>query len=294
MAVSNQELAGSNPIVGASEIMKRVFDLLNRVADTPATVLVTGESGTGKELIARELHQRSQRRTHAFVTVNCAAIPPNLLEAELFGYEKGAFTDAKISKKGLFEIADRGTVFLDEIGLMPLGIQAKLLSVLESHTFRRLGSTHDISSDLRIVAATNENLAESVREGRFREDLFYRLNVVPLALPPLRQRREDILPIAEHFLAIYKSRYHKAQLKLSPAAEHWLKSHAWPGNVRELRNLIERSTLLSDVFLIHLADLTVGKEDYDFRVSDSPPALEIDALGDIRIVLPAWDRFGGC
>jgi two-component system response regulator AtoC len=285
---SNQQQPVSEHIVGASEVMQQVFNLIDRIANTPATVLVTGESGTGKELIARELHQRSQRFNHAFVSVNCAAIPSNLLEAELFGYEKGAFTDAKINKKGLFEIADKGTIFLDEIGLMPLDIQAKLLTVIESHTFRHLGGTQDIHSDLRIVAATNENLSDAVREGRFRQDLYYRLNVVPLSLPPLRQRNEDILLIAHHFLNIYSSRYQKTNLKLSNGAEHWLKNYAWPGNVRELRNLIERATLLSNDNLIQLADLTVGKEENDFRVPDQPPTLVIDDLGDIRINLPPW------
>ncbi|MFT5365313.1 MAG: two-component system response regulator AtoC [Candidatus Latescibacterota bacterium] len=288
MNASNQQQPVSEHIVGASEVMQQVFNLIDRIANTPATVLVTGESGTGKELIARELHQRSQRFNHAFVSVNCAAIPSNLLEAELFGYEKGAFTDAKINKKGLFEIADKGTIFLDEIGLMPLDIQAKLLTVIESHTFRHLGGTQDIHSDLRIVAATNENLSDAVREGRFRQDLYYRLNVVPLSLPPLRQRNEDILLIAHHFLNIYSSRYQKTNLKLSNGAEHWLKNYAWPGNVRELRNLIERATLLSNDNLIQLADLTVGKEENDFRVPDQPPTLVIDDLGDIRINLPPW------
>ncbi len=288
MNASNQQQPVSEHIVGASEVMQQVFNLIDRIANTPVTVLVTGESGTGKELIARELHQRSQRFNHAFVSVNCAAIPSNLLEAELFGYEKGAFTDAKINKKGLFEIADKGTIFLDEIGLMPLDIQAKLLTVIESHTFRHLGGTQDIHSDLRIVAATNENLSDAVREGRFRQDLYYRLNVVPLSLPPLRQRNEDILLIAHHFLNIYSSRYQKTNLKLSNGAEHWLKNYAWPGNVRELRNLIERATLLSNDNLIQLADLTVGKEENDFRVPDQPPTLVIDDLGDIRINLPPW------
>lgn len=268
--------------------MRQVFDLLDRIAPSSATVLITGESGTGKELVARELHKRSQRHDQTFVPINCAAIPSNLLEAELFGYEKGAFTDAKISKKGLFEIADGGTLFLDEIGLMPLEIQAKLLTVLETHTFRRLGGTKDIHSDLRIVAATNENLEASVQDNTFRQDLYYRLNVVPLNLPPLRTRSDDVILIAHHFLEIYGSRYKKAAPTLSNGAEHWLKNYSWPGNVRELRNLIERATLLSQGTVIQLADLTLGKEENDFQVSDQPPTVEIDDLGDIRINLPPW------
>lgn len=288
MNASNQHQTASDHIVGASVIMKQVFNLIDRIAPATATVLITGESGTGKELIARELHHRSKRATEAFVPINCAAIPANLLEAELFGYEKGAFTDAKISKKGLFEIAHGGTMFLDEIGLMPLEIQSKLLTVLESHTFRHLGGTHDIHSDLRIVAATNENLSEAVQNGQFRQDLYYRLNVVPLDLPPLRQRGEDILMIAHHFLMIYGARYDKSDLKLSKGAEHWLKNYTWPGNVRELRNIIERSALLSQGNLIQLDDLTIGKEEHDFQVSERPPALKIDPLGDISISLPPW------
>jgi two-component system response regulator AtoC len=285
---SNKQQSVSDHIVGDSEVMRQVLNLVDRIANTPATVLVTGESGTGKELIARELHQRSQRRDQAFVSVNCAAIPANLLEAELFGYEKGAFTDAKINKKGLFEIADKGTIFLDEIGLMPLEIQAKLLTVIETHTFRHLGGIKDIHSDLRIVAATNENLSHSVRDGHFRQDLYYRLNVVPISLPPLRQRGEDVLVIAHHFLNIYSTRYNKNNLQFSKSTEHWLKNHTWPGNVRELRNLIERATLLAHSNLIQLTDLTLGKEEHDFQVPDQPPSLKIDELGDIQITLPPW------
>lgn len=288
MNASNQQQITSDHIVGASAVMREVFDLIDRVAPSSATVLITGESGTGKELVARELHQRSQNHNQAFVSINCAAIPANLLEAELFGYEKGAFTDAKISKKGLFEIADGGTIFLDEIGLMPLEIQSKLLTVLETHTFRRLGGVQDIHSNLRIVAATNENLADTVRDGQFRQDLYYRLNVVPLSLPPLRQRSDDILLIAQHFLTLYSLRYHKSNLTLSKGAEHWLKNYAWPGNVRELRNLIERATLLCQNDLIQLVDLTLGKEESDYQIPDQPPSLEIDGLGDIRITLPPW------
>ena len=278
----------SDQLVGQSNAIKAVFDLVDRVANTPATVLITGESGTGKEMIAREIHTRSDRRDRAFVAVNCTAIPANLLEAELFGYEKGAFTDAKISKKGLFETADGGTVFLDEIGLMPLELQAKLLSVLETRTFRHLGSTRDLHSDLRIIAATNEDIEASVRAGKFRQDLYYRLNVFPIPLPPLRRRGEDILLIAKHFLAIYAMRYKRGDLDLSRGAQHWLCNYAWPGNVRELRNVIERAVLLCRGTHIQAEDLAIGKEEGDFRTPEQPPALEIDTLGDIRITLPPW------
>lgn len=288
MNASDKQQTLSDDMIGTSAAMKQVFDLICRIAPSSATVLIMGESGTGKELVARKLHQCSDRIENTFVPINCAAIPANLLEAELFGYERGAFTDAKISKKGLFEIADGGTLFLDEIGLMPLDIQSKLLTVLESHTFRRLGGTQDVHSDLRIVAATNEDLSESVREGKFRQDLFYRLNVVPLSLPPLRERKTDILLLAQHFLGIYGARYNKKNPRFSNGAQHWLEKHPWPGNVRELRNIVERATLLSQSDLIDIDDLTLGKEAHDFQEPAHPPALEIDELGDIRITLPPW------
>ena len=242
-----------DPMVGNSPAIRAVFELIDRVADTPATVLITGESGTGKELVAREVHQRGQRASQPFRWVNCTAIPANLLEAELFGYEKGAFTDAKLRKKGLFETADGGSVFLDEIGLMPLDLQAKILTVLETRTFRRLGGMEDIHVDIRFIAATNEDLAAAVAEGRFREDLYYRLNVIPISLPPLRERGDDILDIARYFLDLYRERYQKGSCHFSEGAERWLGNHTWPGNVRELRNIIERAVLLCAQDRRHLA-----------------------------------------
>ena len=277
-----------NQIVGQSPAIQAVFDLIDRVADTPATVLITGESGTGKELVAREVHRRGRRVDQAFVAVNCTAIPSNLLEAELFGYEKGAFTDAKIRKKGLFELADGGTVFLDEIGLMPLDLQAKILTVLETRTFRRVGGLEAIQADIRFVAATNEDLEEAVAAGRFRQDLYYRLNVVPVHLPPLRERGQDILHIARHFLAIYSQRYQKGPSYFSPGAERWLLNYPWPGNAREVRNVIERAVLLSPGTLIRSEDLAIGKEEKDLATEERPPAVEIDGLGEVRIALPPW------
>lgn len=277
----------SEGIVGQSSAIQAVFELIDRVANTPATILITGESGTGKELVAREIHARSDRQKQPLVPVNCAAIPVNLLEAELFGYEKGAFTDARISKKGLFEIADGGTIFLDEIGLMPLELQAKILTAIETHTFRHLGDVRDIHSDVRIVAATNEKLEESVRAGKFRQDLYYRLSVVPLHLPPLRDREKDILLIAHHFLSIYGSRYKREDLKLSPGAQRWLQNYSWPGNVRELRNAIERAVLLCRRDQIILEDLALGKEESDLHRTTTP-SLKIDPIGNIEINLPPW------
>ena len=268
--------------------MRAVFDLIDRVADTPATVLITGESGTGKELVAQEIHRRGGRAPRAFVVVNCTAIPANLLEAELFGYEKGAFTDAKIRKRGLLELADGGTVFLDEIGLMPLELQTKLLGVLETRSFRRVGGMEDIRVDVRFVAATNEDLEKSVSTGRFRKDLYYRLNVVPVHLPPLRDRGEDTLNIARHFLGIYSQRYVKGHCRLSQGAERWLLNYPWPGNARELRNVIERAVLLSSGDLLQAEDLAIGKSEKDLALQEDSPALEVTGLGEIRIAIPTW------
>ena len=202
-------------MLGESPAMQQVLELIDRVAKTPATVLLTGESGTGKEVVARVIHERGNLKPSPFVLVNCAAIPENLIEAELFGYQRGAFTDAKIDKKGLFELAENGTLFLDEVGLLPLDLQAKLLSVLENRRIRRLGGIDEIESNARIIAATNENLDEAVSSGRFRTDLLYRLNVYPIALPPLRDRGNDVSLIADHFLEVYRNRYDKPRLKLS-------------------------------------------------------------------------------
>ena len=272
-------------ILGESPAIQKVFDLIDRVAGTPATVLLTGESGTGKEAVAREIHHRGNPADAPFVLVNCAAIPENLIEAELFGYQRGAFTDAKINKKGLFELAEGGTLFLDEVGLLPLDLQAKLLSVLENRAIRRLGGMTEIATNARIIAATNENVEQAVSEGRFRKDLLYRLNVYPILLPPLKDRGEDVLIIADHFLHTYRDRYGKPRLTLSKPAERWLSNHDFPGNIRELRNLIERAVLLSDGTSIDITDLAVGSE---------PPAqgteagLTIANFGEIRIEMPPW------
>jgi two-component system response regulator AtoC len=276
----------AHPMIGESPAIRAIFDLIDRVASTTATVLITGESGTGKEVVARAIHQRSGDPSYPFVSINCAAIPANLLEAELFGYEKGAFTDAKISKKGLLEVSEGGTVFLDEIGIMPLDLQSKILSVLDTRTFRRLGGTKDIRANLRFVAATNEELEQAVAAGRFRQDLYYRLNVVPIILPPLRERGNDILQIAEHFLDIYRKRYDKLKCEFSEVAERWLMNNAWPGNVRELRNIVERAVLLSPGDRIQVNDLAIGQTETE-RV-EAPPVAEITGLGEIKIALPPW------
>jgi DNA-binding NtrC family response regulator len=232
-------------IVGKSEPMLRLFDLISQVAPSRSTVLLQGESGTGKELIAKALHANSARRDHPFVPVNTGAVPSELLESTLFGHVKGAFTSAVSAKKGLFEVANGGTLFLDEIGTMGMDMQAKILRVLQDRRFMHLGGTQEIQVDVRIIAATNVNLQDAVREGRFREDLFYRLNVICLELPPLRSRREDIPLLATHFLKFYANENGTPEPSLSPEAMRVMMDYEWPGNVRELENAMERGVVLS-------------------------------------------------
>lgn len=232
-------------IVGKSEVMLKIFDLVAQVAPSRSTVLLQGESGTGKELIAKALHLNSPRRDRPFVPVNTGSMPPDLLESTLFGHVKGAFTSAISSKRGLFEIADRGTLFLDEIGTMSIDTQAKILRVLQDRKFMHLGGVHEIQVDVRIVAATNVDLRQMVREGKFREDLFYRLNVISIDLPPLRQRKEDIPLLAEFFLRRYSDENQRSTRQLSAETLRQLLNYTWPGNVRELENVIERAVVLS-------------------------------------------------
>jgi len=231
---------------GQSAAMQAVYTVVEQVAQSDSTsVLIEGESGTGKELIAHWIHELSSRRDKPMLEVNCAAIPRELLESELFGHEKGAFTDARQQKQGLLELANGGTLFLDEVGEMSLQIQVKLLRVLERMTFKRVGGTKDITVSVRVISATNQNLENMVREQRFREDLYYRLKVVPIRVPPLRDRREDILSLAHHFLSQFNRQFGKNFTNIDPAAESILLSYPWPGNIRELRNLFERMVLLS-------------------------------------------------
>ena len=232
-------------IVGKSEPMLKIFDLVAQVAPSRSTVLLQGESGTGKELIAKAIHLNSPRRDGPFVPVNTGSMPADLLESTLFGHVKGAFTSAVASKKGLFEIADRGTLFLDEIGTMGMDTQSKILRVLQDRKFMHLGGVHEIQVDVRIIAATNVDLKQQVREGKFREDLFYRLNVISVDLPPLRQRREDIPLLVDFFLTRYSEENERNPRRITPEALRPLLAYSWPGNVRELENVIERAVVLS-------------------------------------------------
>lgn len=254
--VLKQRFSFSN-IVGKSEAMLRIFDLVAQVAPSRSTVLIQGESGTGKELIAKALHSNSGRKDKPFVPVNTGAMPTDLLESTLFGHVKGAFTSAVSAKKGLFEVANGGTLFLDEIGTMGMDTQAKVLRVLQDRRFMQLGGTQEIQVDVRIIAATNVDLKQAVREGKFREDLFYRLNVIAIDLPPLRRRREDIPLLAAHFLRYYADENNLSERTLSPDALRALVEYDWPGNVRELENAIERGVVLSSGPLIG-ADLLPG------------------------------------
>jgi DNA-binding NtrC family response regulator len=267
-------------IIGQSPQMQQVIQLIQKVvARRWVTVLIRGETGTGKEVIARAIHYGSAVSSQAgsFVEVNCTAIPENLLEAELFGYEKGAFTDAKFSKKGLFEMAEGGTLFLDEIGDMSLVLQAKLLKAIEEKRFRRLGGTQSIEVKTRIMAGTHADLEKCIEEGRFRRDLYYRLNVINIHLPPLRERGEDILLLARHFLERYATEYDSPARKLSPSAEEALMSYDWPGNVRELQHAIERAVFLGE------GPVTDVKEIYQALGVESRPKVETRSPS-------AWNR----
>jgi DNA-binding NtrC family response regulator len=247
---------GINQIIAKSRYMQQVLDMVRKVAKSDAsTVLIQGESGTGKELIAKAIHYESARQDQPFMAINCAAVPATLLESELLGYEKGAFTDAKALKKGLFEMADGGTIFLDEIGDMEMGMQAKLLRVLEDRSFRRVGGTKEIPVDVRIVSATNQDLLRKIEAKEFRNDLYYRLQVIPIYLAPLRDRHEDIMPLVEFFIGYFNREFGKNVKGVSKMAEKFLVEYSWPGNVRELRNIIERAIILENEDVLMLEHL---------------------------------------
>ena len=237
-------------IIGNSPVMMHVYNLIRQVAKTKTSILVTGESGTGKELIARAIHDESDRHDKPFVVINCGGIPETLMESELFGHKKGSFTGSTQDKKGLFEVADKGTVFLDEIGDLSIHLQVKLLRVVQERVFKPVGGNEDISVDIRIISATNKELANEVIEGRFREDLFYRLNVIEIKLPPLRERREDLRVLAQHFLEKYSNEMEKKVTKISSYAINLLDNYPFPGNIRELENLMERSVAITDTNIL--------------------------------------------
>jgi DNA-binding NtrC family response regulator len=256
-------------LLGKSAVMQRLFGLLERLAATHSTVLIQGESGTGKELVARALHYNGLRRQRPFVPVNCAAMPEGLLESELFGHTRGAFTGAAMARRGLFLEASRGTLFLDEIGEMPLGMQAKLLRVLEQHQIRPVGSDREVDIDVRVIAATNCDLAAALRQGTFREDLYYRLNVMVVQVPPLREHRDDIAFLAETFLQRHTATNHVGARRLTPQALHRLEQYDWPGNVRELSHVIERGVTMSTSEWIDVEDVGLAEEPSPAR-STSP------------------------
>jgi len=282
-------------LVGRSPAMQRIHELIRQVADTGASVLITGESGTGKELIARAIHREGVRRDRPFVAINCAALPAELLESELFGHERGAFTGAHVRKLGKFEAAHTGTLFLDEVGALRVDLQPKLLRALQEREIDRVGGTRPIKVDARIVAATNVDLRQAVASGRFREDLFYRLHVVPIAVPPLRERREDIPTLARHFLARYAGQFGKGMRDLSPGALEALVRYEWPGNVRELENVIARSVALAEGPVVQLDQIPL-----DVALAPGSPARDEQFnLREARqeferlLILRALDRADG-
>ncbi len=273
---------GFHSILGHCPAMRQVFQTIRKIAQRPrATVLILGESGTGKELVARAIHDASPLANQPFVEINCTALPENLLETELFGYEPGAFTDARRTKKGLLELADGGTFFLDEIGDLNLRLQVKLVKVLEEKVFRRVGGTENIRVTMRIMAATNRDLLKLVQEGKFREDLYYRLNVVTIKLPPLRERGEDIWLLANYFLKKFSKEHQRAVLGFSPEARALLMKYPWPGNVRELKNSVERAVLLGGSKYITPEELNLGS---GHIIKNFP--IQIDNHQTIQIEIP--------
>jgi DNA-binding NtrC family response regulator len=284
---------GLDAIIGASPAMKAVKSLIARVATSPAsTVLLTGETGTGKDLVAKAIHYNSERTSRAFVNITCSALPEQLLESELFGHERGAFTDARQQKRGLFETADGGTIFLDEIGEMTAGLQAKLLRFLEEKTFKRVGGLADIRVDVRVVAATNRDLDRGVEAGKFREDLFYRLQVMPIALPPLRERRGDVALLASHYITRFSEEFRKRIRGLTTEASSLLEQYQWPGNVRELRNAIERAMLLVDRDRLEPRDFSLTRTVTPTKFLLPPEGVNLEEV-ERQLLMQALERSDG-
>jgi DNA-binding NtrC family response regulator len=288
-------------IIGNSPAMKRVFEMMGRIVKTDSSVLISGESGTGKELVAQALHHNGSRRERPFIAVNCGAIPEMLLESELFGHLRGSFTGAIKDKPGKFEAANHGTIFLDEIGTMPLHLQSKMLRVLQEHEVERVGSNKPVKLNVRVISATNVDLEKKVKEGEFREDLFYRLNVIPLRLPPLRERRQDIMHLVTYFLEKQCRLMGRRQMSVSKAALEDLEQYAWPGNVRELENLVERMIALTDGVIINRTDLPAavvqGQAGVERRTPHLPDGgidLTVTLLNiEKELISQALERSGG-
>ncbi|HPC74801.1 MAG TPA: sigma 54-interacting transcriptional regulator, partial [Syntrophales bacterium] len=262
-----EEFRPFGDIIGSSDVMLNLLNLIHKVAPTKSTVLIKGETGVGKELIARAIHRESARRNGPFIRVNCAALPDTLIDSELFGHEKGAFTGASRMKPGRFELAHTGTIFLDEVSELPPPTQSRLLRILQEKEFQRVGGTKTLLSDFRLIAATNKDLEGEVREGRFRSDLFFRLNVFPIRVPPLRERKDDIAPLARHFLKLFCAQYNRPYPMIPPDEMERLVSYAWPGNVRELANIIERAVILGDPHVRFSETLEAGVRFH----GDEPP-----------------------
>jgi len=281
-------------LVGKSQVMKEIFDLIGSIADARSTVMITGASGTGKELVARAIHYSSNRKEGPFIKLNCAALPENLVEAELFGYEKGAFTDAKKTNRGRFELADGGTLLLDEISEMPMNLQAKLLRVLQEREFERVGSSTTISVDVRIIATSNCNLKQYISNGRFREDLFYRLNVIPISISPLEDRKEDIPLLVDHFIDKHNRDNSKQVTGVDGSALRLLMKYHWPGNVRELENLVERAVVTSK-------ETVLSEDDFPSDLALGPIADELPSLrvpmkleeGSKYLILKTLEKYNG-
>ncbi|MDD3731674.1 MAG: sigma-54 dependent transcriptional regulator [candidate division Zixibacteria bacterium] len=281
-------------IIGKSKMMREIFDQIQTVADARSTVMITGASGTGKELVARAIHFTSHRRDNPFIKLNCAALPENLVEAELFGYEKGAFTDAKKTNRGRFELADGGTLLLDEISEMPLNLQSKLLRVIQEREFERVGSSTTITVDVRIIATSNRNLKEYIAVGKFREDLFYRLNVIPVYLPPLNDRKEDIPVLVQHFIEKYNEENLKSVKGIDPSTLKLFMKYNWPGNVRELENLVERTVVTTQKDYLDEddfpAELAIGQIGESLAGLQVPMKLE---EGNKYLILKTLEKFNG-
>jgi Nif-specific regulatory protein len=289
------EISIEHDMVGASPRMREVYQFIGKVAGADSTVLIRGESGTGKELAARAIHFNSRRAAKPFVAINCAALTETLLESELFGHEKGAFTGATALKKGRLEVAQGGTVFLDEIGEMAPALQSKLLRVLQEHEFERVGGARTIKADIRLIAATNRNLEQAIKEGRFREDLYYRLNVICLNLPPLRERREDITALAHYFAAKYSQKCKRKVVGVSPEAMSCLMNYDWPGNVREFENAIERAVVLGSSEIIKVEDLPEVVIEAGTPAGAAAPPQFYEAVNEAkkRLIADAFDRAQG-